>query len=89
MKNNANLNGAFNDAKMKELENASVSNGVISQHINRLHQKAQLAKSQQKTNKLPHAMFYGLTNVCFDYVISGFSDILYWDVSRFSKNVLI
>ena len=50
MKNNANLNGTFNDAKMKELENASVSNGVISQHINRLHQKAQLAKCQQKTN---------------------------------------
>ena len=50
MKNNENLNGACNDTKMKEQENASVFNGVISQHINRLHQKAQLANSQQKTN---------------------------------------
>ena len=35
---------------MKEQEYGSVSNGVISQHINRLHQKARLAQSQQKSN---------------------------------------
>ena len=43
------MNSNTNNSKKKEQEYSSVSNGVISQHINRLHQKAQLAQSQQKS----------------------------------------
>jgi hypothetical protein len=50
------MNIISNDVKMKEQQPVSeppklpFSNGVISQHINRLHQKAQLAQSQPKSS---------------------------------------
>ena len=52
-----------NDVKMREQQPASespklsFSNGVISQHINRLHQKAQLAQTQLKSSVTSKKLF--------------------------------
>ena len=49
-KNISHMNSRIDNEKMKQQKYPPTSNGVISQHINRLHQKARLAQSQQKSN---------------------------------------